>query len=137
MLAFQYDNDRRQSTKIPKNDKFPSINGIGGNERTDNQFVIGAWILGEPETNQKRRRAYSSFRDFHLGAQLTNDTPSLRTWLNSRKAIQLLAISAGPAPAETEFSVDELPLAALEEAMVFFCPSHSGGTSADRFQRRS
>jgi hypothetical protein len=47
--------------------------------------------------------------------QISRDgIPSLRTWLNSRKEIR--AISAGPAQQKRQFSVDELPLAALEEA---------------------
>jgi hypothetical protein len=47
--------------------------------------------------------------------QVHNDTPSLRTRLNPLKAIQLRAISAGSAPVDTKFSVDQLPLAALDE----------------------
>jgi hypothetical protein len=77
-------------------------------------------------TSARTAGADSCLGDFHLGSQPTKVAPSLRTWLNSRKAIQLRAISAGPAPAETEFCVDELPLAALEEADVFICPPHSG-----------
>jgi hypothetical protein len=46
----------------------------------------------------------------------------------------LSAISAGPPPAETEFSVDELPLAAIEKADGLHLPAtltghFSGSTS--------